>query len=84
MPRGIPHRPYTLDTHSVHVTLVLFSACWVDVFQRALTACGTDDLFRRAPRTKDDWSAPVQRELFQKLEATALATVTTLAGRHDG
>ena len=84
VPRGIPHRPYTLDTPSVHVTLALFSASWIDLFQRALTACGTEGLFRRAPRTSEDWSAAVQQELFQKLEAAALATVTTLAGRDEG
>lgn len=84
VPRGIPHRPYTLDTHSVHVTLVLFSTSWIDILKRALTACGAEDLFRRAPRTKDDWSPAVQRDLFQKLEAAAVGIFETPAGRHEG
>jgi ribosomal protein L16 Arg81 hydroxylase len=83
VPRGVPHRPYTLDTHSVHVTLVLFAPSWIDLFRRALVACGAEDLFRRAPRTNDDWSHAVQQELFQKLEAAAAGIVGTPAGRHE-
>ena len=84
VPRGIPHRPATLDTHSVHVTLVLFAPSWIEVLQRALTAGGADDLFRRAPRQEEDWSPAVQQALFRKLEAIVSETVPPPSDRPRG
>src|SRR5207249_3411147 len=83
VPRGVPHYPYTLDTHSVHVTLVLFSPSWIDVLKRALTACSAEDLFRRAPRAGDDWSPVVQEHLFRKLEAAAMGIIERPERRHE-
>jgi ribosomal protein L16 Arg81 hydroxylase len=83
LPRGIPHCPYTFDSHSVHVTLVLFAPSWIDLLQQALTACTSENVFRRAPRADEDYSPEVRNELFQKLEAAALATLGTRATRAE-
>jgi ribosomal protein L16 Arg81 hydroxylase len=75
VPRGIPHNPYTLDAHSIHVTLALFTPSWIDFLQRGLADCAHEELFRRAPRTTEDWSPALQEQLFEKIAAAVLANV---------
>jgi JmjC domain len=49
LPRGWLHQALTSDADSLHLTIGLKVATWIDAFKAALAECGEDVEFRRAP-----------------------------------
>ncbi len=48
LPRGYIHEALTSSSESMHITLGVLAATWVEVFAEALSACRQDPRFRRA------------------------------------
>jgi ribosomal protein L16 Arg81 hydroxylase len=66
VPRGVPHSPVAMDTHSIHLTVVLFPPTWLDIFARALSACSESADFRKSPRRDKDPNVPATQILLEK------------------
>ncbi len=49
LPRGWMHEAKTSDTDSLHLTVGINVATWLDAFRAALDECGDDVDFRRSP-----------------------------------
>jgi ribosomal protein L16 Arg81 hydroxylase len=72
LPRGLPHEGLTLDTYSLHLTVVPFPQSWIEILSSVLLECQKEEDFRKAPveplvgtfscaAWADKWSTLLQR-----------------------
>lgn len=87
MPRGLPHEAYTTDESSLHITIGVYPAQWLDLIQKSIQQlANSEPALRKALPAgylkAETWTREFQQEFLQHF-STIMAQVAKKARAND-